>query len=161
RGPPIWPVVGPRSARPTLPMPLLPEVYHLLGEVVIMDATPSSIREPTMSGEPIGKFQVISTLGQGAHSTILHIRRSADAREYALKVVQINGKEDQKYLDQAQHEIRVAQMLDHANLLKVYTLETESDWLFRVRKVNLLIEYVKGLTLDKVEGLSLAHLVQI
>jgi serine/threonine protein kinase len=123
--------------------------------------TTSSIRETTMSGEPIGKFQVLGTLGQGAHSTILHIRRSADARQYALKVVPINSKDDQKYLEQAQHEFRVGQMLDHPNLLKVYTLETETDWLFRVRKVHLLVEYVKGLTLDKVEGLSLTHLVQV
>ena len=42
----------------------------------------------------IGKFQVIGTLGTGAHSTILHIRRSADAKHYALKVVPIDGAAD-------------------------------------------------------------------
>ena len=37
-----------------------------------------------------------------------------------------------------------------ANLIKIYALETPRDWLFRVRKVHLLIEYVNGKTLDTV-----------
>src|ERR1700745_3007815 len=96
----------------------------------------------------IGKFQVVGTLGTGAHSTILHIRRSADARPYALKVVPIGGPEDAKFQEQAQHEFRVAQLLDHPNLIKIYALETARDWLFRPRKLHLLIEYVNGKALD-------------
>ena len=114
-----------------------------------------------MTVGPIGKFQVLGTLGSGAHSSILHIRRSADSKQYALKVVPLAGREDHKFLEQAQHEFKVAQMLDHPNLIKVYTLETPRDWLFRIRKVHLLIEYVKGKTLDTIKGLSLARLVQI
>jgi len=109
----------------------------------------------------IGKFQVLGTLGQGAHSTILHIRCHSDGRQYALKIVPIEDKEDQKFLDQAQHELRVGQMLDHPNLLKVHTLELQRDWLFRVKKVHLLSEYVNGKTLDKMAALSVPRLVQI
>jgi serine/threonine protein kinase len=110
---------------------------------------------------PIGKFQVLGTLGSGAHSSILHIRRSRDSKHYALKVVPIEGKEDLKFLEQAQHEIRVAEMLDHPNLIKVYALETPRGWLYRIRKVHLLIEYVNGKTLDTVPRLSIPRLVQI
>ena len=52
-------------------------------------------------------------------------------------------------------------MLDHPNLIKVYALETPRDWLFRVKKVHLLIEYVNGKTLDTVPRLSLPRLVQV
>src|SRR4051812_37838368 len=97
---------------------------------------------------PIGDFQILGTLGKGAHSTILHVRRSTDGKQYALKVVPIEQKEHQKFMVQAQHEFRVAQMFRHANLIKVHALETPRDWLFRVRKVHLLIEYVNGKTLD-------------
>jgi eukaryotic-like serine/threonine-protein kinase len=114
-----------------------------------------------MSEAPIGRFQILGTLGSGAHSTILHIHRSADGRNYALKVVAIEDKDDQKFLEQAQHEFRVAQMLDHKNLIKVYALELNKDWLFRIRKVHLLIEYVNGKTLDKCPPLPLPKLVQI
>ena len=110
---------------------------------------------------PIGEFQILGTLGTGAHSTILHIRRSTDGKQYALKVVPLESKEDQKFLLQAQHEFRVAQMFRHANLIKVYALESPRDWLMRVKKVNLLIEYVNGKTLDVLPNLSLPRLAQI
>jgi serine/threonine protein kinase len=114
-----------------------------------------------MSDFRIGKFQVVGTLGSGAHSTILHVRRSADGKNYALKVVPIGGPEDQKFLDQAEHEYRVAQTLDHPNLIKVYALEPVKDWLFRTRKAHLLIEYVNGKTLDVCPRIPMPKLVQV
>jgi serine/threonine protein kinase len=114
-----------------------------------------------MSEFRIGTFQVVGNLGKGAHSSILHVRRKADGRNYALKIVPINGTDDQKFLEQAQHEFRVAQMLSHPNLVRVFALELIRDWLFRVRKVHLLIEYVNGKTLDTCPPLPVAKLVQI
>lgn len=114
-----------------------------------------------MSEMHIGKFIVVGPLGTGAHSSILHIRREADSKNYALKVVPIDGPEDQKFLDQAEHEYRVAQMLNHPNLIKVHTLERIKDWFFRVKKVHLLIEYVHGNTLDSCPRLTLPQQVQV
>lgn len=114
-----------------------------------------------MSAEKIGKIQVLETLGTGAHSTILRVRRTADGREYALKVVPVTGEEDKKYLEQARHEFRVGQMLNHPNLIKVFAFDTETDWLFRVRKARLLIEYVNGNTLDTAPVLNPAKLIRI
>lgn len=109
----------------------------------------------------IGKFQVLGTLGTGAHSTILHVRRLADSKQYALKVVPIGGPEDRKFQEQAEHEFKVAGMLDHRNLIKIYTLDIARDWLFRARKLHLLIEYVNGRTLDALPRVPLPQLVQI
>ena len=109
----------------------------------------------------IGKYQVIATLGTGAHSTILHVRRQADSREYALKMVPINDKEDQKFLEQAKHEFRVAQKFDHPNLIKIYCEETQKDWLFRIKKISLLIEYVNGKTLDQVPPMPMPKLAPV
>jgi serine/threonine protein kinase len=109
----------------------------------------------------IGKFQVLGQLGRGAHSEILHVRRSTDAKQYALKIVPIAGAEDHKYLDQARHEFRVAGLLDHPNLIKIHALETHRDWLFRTRKVHLLIEYVNGRTLDTLKKLPIAQLLHV
>lgn len=114
-----------------------------------------------MSDFRIGKFQVVGTLGTGAHSTILQVRRGEDSKHYALKVVQIDGPEDQKFLDQAEHEFEVASMLDHPNLLKFYALEKVKDWLFRVKKVHLLSEYVNGKTLDTCPRLTIPRLLQV
>jgi serine/threonine protein kinase len=114
-----------------------------------------------MAQDKIGKFQVIGTLGTGAHSTILHIRRNADSKFYALKVVPIADKDELKYLEQARHEFQVGQLLNHPNLIKIYRFETVTDWLFRVRKVQLLIEYVNGQTLDKFQRIPIPVLAQI
>lgn len=111
--------------------------------------------------EKIGKFHVLGTLGHGAHSTILHVRRDADQKEYALKVVTLEDEDDKKYLDQAKHELRVGHMLFHPNLVTIHCLETESDWLFRVKKAKLLIEYVPGKTLDQVPVLKMARLLRV
>jgi serine/threonine protein kinase len=114
-----------------------------------------------MSATRIGKFQVLGTLGTGAHSTILHIRRSADSKNYALKVVPIAGPQELKYLDQAEHEFQVAGLLDHPNLIKIYALEKHRDLLLRTRKVQLLIEYVNGRTLDTYQRIPMPLLVVI
>ena len=45
--------------------------------------------------------------------------------------------------------------------VQIYALETPRDWLFRARKVHLLIEYVNGRTLDTVTRLSVPRLVQV
>jgi serine/threonine protein kinase len=116
---------------------------------------------PAVDDIRIGRFQVVGQLGTGAHSTILHIRRSADAKHYALKVVPIKGKEELNFLEQARHEFRVAQMLDHPNLIKIYALETPRDWLFRIRKVHLLIELINGKTLDNMPRIPIPKLVQV
>lgn len=114
-----------------------------------------------MSGIAIGKFQVLGKLGTGANSTILHVRRSADSKQYALKVVPLNTPEDLKFQEQAEHEFRIGQMLDHPSLIKVYALETPRDWLFRARKVHLLIEYVNGKTLDTLPRIPIPKLTQV
>jgi serine/threonine protein kinase len=113
------------------------------------------------SGERIGRVTVLGSLGSGAHSTIVHVRREADGKQYALKVVPINGPEEAKFLEQARHEFRVAGMLDHPNLIKIPILEESKDWLFRVKKVQLLMEFVNGKTLDQYPGLSVPKLVQV
>jgi serine/threonine protein kinase len=113
------------------------------------------------SGERIGKVSVLGTLGSGAHSTILHVRRESDGKQYALKVVPINDPDEMKFLEQARHEFRVAGRLDHPGLVKIPILEETKDWLFRIKKVQLLMEFVNGKTLDQYPGLSIPKLVQV
>jgi eukaryotic-like serine/threonine-protein kinase len=117
-----------------------------------------------MGIDKIGKFKVLATLGAGAHSSILHVRRDDDGKEYALKVVSIDGDEEKKFLEQAEHELRVSHMLNHPNLVKVHLLELEKGGLFGlggVKKARLLVEYVKGETLDQAKLIKPARLLRI
>lgn len=113
------------------------------------------------TGEKIGAFQIMSELGSGAHSTVFQVRRKADGKQYALKVVTLDSPEHMKYLEQARHEFRVAAMLDHPNILKLYTLEEQRNWLFKVTKAHLLIEFINGKPLDEAPALSTLRLVQV
>jgi serine/threonine protein kinase len=98
----------------------------------------------------VGSYTVLGTLGKGAHSTILHVRRKADSRDYALKLVTLDKPGDEKFLEQARHEFRVAQMLGHPNLIKIYCLDLKRNLLFKVKRAEVLIEHVNGKTLDAV-----------
>jgi len=114
-----------------------------------------------MAIDKIGKFTVLGTLGSGAHSSILHVRRAEDDREYALKMVSLDTKDDLKYLEQAKHEFRVGQMLNHPNLVKVYAFETEGGWFSSPKKAKVLLEYVPGKTMDKLPLQKMAKLARI
>jgi eukaryotic-like serine/threonine-protein kinase len=111
--------------------------------------------------ERIGKFSVVDTLGSGAHSSILHVRRDEDGKDYALKLVAVDDKDDLKYLEQARHEFRVGQMLRHPNLVKVHCLEVEQGWFSGPKKARLLIEYVPGTTMDRLPLLRLPRLLRV
>ena len=116
-----------------------------------------------MAIESIGKFSVVGPLGTGANSTIMHIRRVEDGRDYALKLVTLDGNDDAKFLEQINHEYRVGQMFDHPSLLKVFTLELEKGLfgLGAVKKAKLLVEYVSGTTLDKAKLLRPVKLFRV
>lgn len=114
--------------------------------------------------EKIGPFSVVAHLGEGAHSSIMHIRRNADGRQFALKIVKIEDEEAIKFLEQAEHEFAVAQKLDHPNLIKIYALEKiKSFGLFggKVKEVRQLIEFVNGKTLDNFKIIPIGILLQI
>lgn len=113
--------------------------------------------------DKIGPYQVLGILGKGAHSKIIHIRRAADSKQYALKFVPIQSKDDEKFLEQAELEFYVGQKLDHPNLVKVHLLEKTRSlgFLGGVKEARLLIEYVNGKTLDQFRPICLPRLVQI
>jgi eukaryotic-like serine/threonine-protein kinase len=112
--------------------------------------------------ESVGKFAVLDTLGSGAHSSVLRIRRQDDGKEYALKVVNIDSPEEEKFLDQLRHEYRVGQMLNHPHLIKIHCLEIEGGgWFSKKKKAKLLVEFAGGKPLDTFGLLKPARLLRV
>ena len=109
----------------------------------------------------IGKVEFLSELGTGAGSRVFHVRRRDDGRDYALKVVTVAAARDRQFLEQLRHEFRVGRMFDHPNLMKVHALDVETDWLFRPRRANLLLELARGHTLDRLPPLPAARLARV
>ena len=107
------------------------------------------------------KYRVINTLGNGAGSTILLISdKTAGGKRYALKVVRKQEPEDEVYVQQAKTEFEAAKKLNHPAIAKVFDCRTKKAW-FKVRGVELLLEYVDGKTLDEIEAPELGQIVLI
>jgi serine/threonine protein kinase len=107
------------------------------------------------------KYRVVSTLGSGAGSTILLISdKTAGGKRYALKVVRKQEPEDEIYIQQAQTEFEASKKLNHSAIAKIYDSRLRKSW-FKVKGVELLMEYVDGKTLDEIEAPELGQLVLI
>ncbi len=113
---------------------------------------------PTFAGM---KYRVVSTLGSGAGSTILLISdKTSGGKRFALKVVRKQEPEDEIYIQQALTEFEAAKKLNHPAIAKVYDCRLKKSW-FKVRGVELLLEYVDGKTLDEIEAPEMGQLVLI
>ena len=107
------------------------------------------------------KYRVVSTLGSGAGSTILLISdKTAGGKRYALKVVRKQEPEDEVYVQQALTEFEAAKKLNHPAIARVFDCRLKKSW-FKVKGVELLMEYVDGKTLDEIEAPEMGQLVLI
>ncbi len=114
---------------------------------------------PKLSGM---QYRVVSTLGTGAGSTILQIAdRGRGGKRFALKVVSHQSEEDDAYIAQAQTEFEAAKKLNHPVITEIYDCKLTKNLLFKVKKVELLMEFVEGKTLDEIEGPEAGQLVLI
>jgi eukaryotic-like serine/threonine-protein kinase len=107
------------------------------------------------------KYRVVNTLGSTEGSTILLISdKTAGGKRYALKVVRKQDPEDEIYVQQALTEFEAAKKLNHPAIAKVFDCRMKKAW-FKVRGVELLLEYVDGKTLDEIEAPELGQIVLI
>ncbi len=95
----------------------------------------------------ISGYEVLSTLGQGARSTIYEVRDKAGDL-YALKRVVRVSPADQRFLDQALAEHVIASKFDHPLLRKSYKV-IRNRALIRVTEVLVLMERVVGKSLEQ------------
>ena len=94
----------------------------------------------------IAGFDVISTLGTGARSTLYEVQDRKGQR-YCLKRVVKAGPSDQRFLDQAITEHEIAAQFDHPALRKSHRLIRQRA-LIRTTEVLVLMELVRGKTLE-------------
>jgi serine/threonine-protein kinase len=105
------------------------------------------------------KYRVVNQLGTGAGSTILQISdKTTGGKRYALKVVRWQDADDDIYVQQALTEFEAAKKLNHPVIAKVFDCRRKRSW-FKLKGVELLMEYVEGKTLDEIEAPELTQLV--
>ena len=97
----------------------------------------------------IAGYDVLTTLGQGARSTIYAVR-DKHRQKLALKRVVKEGAADQRFIDQVLTEYEVAQKVDHPRIRKTVKVIKQRN-VIRVSEVFVVMELVEGKTLEQAQ----------
>jgi len=94
-------------------------------------------------------YEIVGRLGRGAGAVIYEARQRDTGLPVAIKHVVRRGPKDERFIDQAETEYRVAHGLDHPYLRKCLEIVRLRRWL-KVRELFLIMELVHGERLDHV-----------
>jgi len=107
----------------------------------------------------IAGYDVISALGEGAHSTIYAVRDKR-GQVMVLKRVIKEGPSQQRFIDQALAEHEVASKVDHPRVRKSIKVIKQRN-VIRVSEVLVLMEMVDGVTLEQHRPTDLLQICEI
>lgn len=103
----------------------------------------------------IAGYDVVSSLGEGAASKLYAVR-DKDGKQFCLKRVVKNSQADQRFIDQAVNEYKIAKDLDSPLLRSVYDLKRQRNFV-RTSEVLVIMELVDGKPLEEVKFTSMAN----
>jgi eukaryotic-like serine/threonine-protein kinase len=106
-------------------------------------------------------LRILDELGQGAASVIYLAQDPKTKQIYALKHVHRGSHKDDRFLQQAIYEFKVASQLDHPNIRRMFRMEKRTRRLFQLEDVFLVMEMLDGVSLDKKASLSLEECVSL
>lgn len=105
-------------------------------------------------------YQVLSTLGTGARSTVYSVKDPSTQQLYAMKRVIKSTSEDQRFVDQAITEHEICSRLDHASIRKSYKLLYHRQFL-RLKEIYVLMEHVDGVLLEQAKFTSMLEVCKL
>jgi serine/threonine-protein kinase len=100
-------------------------------------------------GDLIEGYRILREVGRGAASVIYLVQDPKNKQIWALKVVEKNDAKDQRFLDQAEAEYRIASELDHPSIRKIVKLIKKKSNLVNVKELSLVMEFVDGISEDR------------
>jgi serine/threonine-protein kinase len=95
-------------------------------------------------------YDVLERLGEGARSTIYHVRDPNTGRDLALKHVVRADQKDIRFIEQMETEFEISRQFTHPNLRRSYDLKLQKTMLLKVSEAFLVMELVDGKPLDVV-----------
>ena len=99
-------------------------------------------------GEMIEEYRVMAELGRGAASIIYLVQDPKTKQVWALKHIEKNTPKDERFLEQAESEYKIASQLDHPNLRKIVRMFRRKSGLVTVKDLFLVMELVDGISYD-------------
>jgi serine/threonine protein kinase len=100
------------------------------------------------NGEVIEGHRILSEIGRGAASIIYLAQDQKSKQIWALKHVQKRTDKEQRFLEQAEIECKVAQALDHPAIRKIPRLIKKGS-LLRTKELFLVMELVDGMSMER------------
>jgi len=92
-------------------------------------------------------YEIASRIGRGAGAVIYEARERSSRKRVAVKHVVRHGPHDDRFVEQAETEYKVAHELDHPYLRRCYEIIRVRRWL-KTRELFLIMELVDGERLD-------------
>lgn len=113
------------------------------------------------ANDEVEGLRVLDELGQGAASVIYLVQDPKSKQIYALKHVHRGSHKDDRFLQQAIYEYKVASALDSAYVRKIVRMEKRTKRFFQLEDVFLVMEMLDGTSLDRRPPKSLADAVSL
>ena len=88
--------------------------------------------------DKLNEFEFLQVLGQGAFSTVYHVRHKKNLDEYAMKVIQKSRIKTKKQQKSLKNEIEIQRSLQHPNIIQLFDFFDDDDHFY------LLLEYNPG-----------------
>jgi serine/threonine protein kinase/Tol biopolymer transport system component len=111
-----------------------------------------------MTGEHLGSFEILSTLGRGGMGEVYLAEDKRLGRRVALKLLPASYTKDKDRLHRFEQEARAASSLNHPNILTIYEIGQTEETHF------IVTEYIEGETLRERLArapVSLSHSLEI
>ncbi len=111
-------------------------------------------------GDTVEGYRVMSEIGRGAASVIYLVQEARNKQIWALKHVVKNDPKDQRFLDQAENEYKIASSLNHESIRKIPRIIKKGS-LLKTNELYLVMELVDGVSLHEEQPGDMATLVDV
>lgn len=111
--------------------------------------------------EEVEGLRVIREIGQGAASIIYLAQDPRNKQIWALKHVHRGTHKDDRFLQQAIYEAKVASAMDHPSIRKIVRVEKRTKRFFQLEDVFLVMEMVDGVSMDRSPPSSMEDAVSV
>jgi len=107
------------------------------------------VAEQKKPGDMIEGFRVLKEIGRGAASIIYLVQEPKNKQIWALKHVEKTEAKDQRFLDQAEREYKIASEFNHPSIRKIDRIIKKKSNLMNTRDLFLVMEFVDGISEEK------------
>lgn len=111
-------------------------------------------------GDIVEGLRVMSEIGRGAASVIYLVQDPRSKQVWALKHVQKRSPKEQRFLDQAESEHKIACAITHESIRKIPRIIKKGS-LLNTRELFLVMEFVDGISLHEEKPDRLDQLIDI